>query len=143
MMLRRLNPSQGVCNGTRLICKTFMPNLIHAEVATGPHKGTPFIISRINIHTTIEQFGVEFKRCQFLIRPAFAVIINKSQGQALDSVGLCLPDHVFSHGQLYVALSRVKRPEDIKILITAPTSTLTFEEGKYTSNIVYTERFRN
>ena len=54
-----------------------MPNSIQAEVATGPHKGTPFIIPRINIHTTIEQVGVEFKRCQFPIRLAFAMTINK------------------------------------------------------------------
>ena len=120
-----------------------MPNSIQAEVATGPHKGTSFIIPRINIHTTIEQVGVEFKRCQFPIRLAFAMTINKPQGQTLDSVGLYLPDHVFTHGQLYVALSRVKRPEDIKILITTPTSTPAFGEGKYTSNIVYTEIFRN
>ena len=122
---------------------SFMSNSIHAEVATGPHRGKLFLIPRITIYTTVEQVGVEFKRCQFPIRPAFAMTINKSQGQTLDSVGLYLPAPVFSHGQLYVALSRVKRPEDIKILITAPSSTLPNLEGKYTSNIVYAEIFRN
>lgn len=143
MMLRNLDPSQGICNGTRMTCRAFMPNSIHAEVATGPHKGKLFLIPRITIYTTVEQVGVEFKRCQFPIRPAFAMTINKSQGQTLDSVGLYLSAPVFSHGQLYVALSQVKRPEDIKILITAPSSTLPNLGGKYTSNIVYAEIFRN
>ena len=33
--------------------------------------------------------------------------INKSQGQTLDIVGICLKKPVFAHGQLYVALSQV------------------------------------
>ena len=32
--------------------------------------------------------------------------INKVQGQTVPTVGMCLPELVFSHGQFYVALSR-------------------------------------
>nr|VDD52779.1 unnamed protein product [Brassica oleracea] len=38
--------------------------------------------------------------------------INKNQGQSLKQVALYLPWKVFTHGQLYVALSRVTTPED-------------------------------
>jgi len=45
---------------------------------------------------------------------AFAITINKSQGQSLEDVGLYLPRPVFAPGQLYVALSRVGNPDWIK-----------------------------
>ena len=44
--------------------------------------------------------------------------INKSQGQTLNNVGLYLPEAVFGHGQLYVALSRVGDDKQIQVLIT-------------------------
>jgi ATP-dependent DNA helicase PIF1 len=48
---------------------------------------------------------------------SYATTINKLQGQSLDYVGLYLPKDVFSHGQLYVSLSRNKSKKGIKILI--------------------------
>ncbi len=42
------------------------------------------------------------------MRPAFAMTINKSQGQTFKHIGIFLRDSVFSHGQLYVALSRAR-----------------------------------
>jgi hypothetical protein len=51
------------------------------------------------------------------VRPAFAMTINKSQGQTMKSVGVYLPNSVFTHGQLYVALSRVGSPGAVKLLV--------------------------
>jgi len=48
----------------------------------------------------------EFKRLQFLVRLAFAMTINKAQGQSLQVCGLNLENPCFSHKQLYVACSR-------------------------------------
>ncbi|GFX51010.1 ATP-dependent DNA helicase [Trichonephila clavipes] len=69
----------------------------------------------------------EFKRLQFPVRLAFAMTINKAQGQSLQVCGLNLENPCFSHGQLYVACSRVGKPSDL--FDYAP-------DGK-TRNIVY------
>jgi ATP-dependent exoDNAse (exonuclease V) alpha subunit len=41
----------------------------------------------------------KLKRLQFPVLLAFAMTIDKSQGQTLKKVGIYLPKPVFSHGQ--------------------------------------------
>lgn len=63
--------------------------------------------------------------------------INKAQGQALNFVGIYLPQSVYGHGQLYVALSRAKTANSVKELIR-PTSCGDSNDG-CTRNVVYQE----
>jgi ATP-dependent DNA helicase PIF1 len=65
--------------------------------------------------------------------------INKSQGQSLNQVGIYLPEPVFTHGQLYVALSRVTSKDHLKILINNSNDI----PNKYTKNIVYKDVIQN
>jgi hypothetical protein len=51
---------------------------------------------------------------------SFAMTINKAQGQTIPTVRIFLPEHVFSHGQLYVALSRAASCEHVKVLAYPP-----------------------
>ncbi|PWZ21612.1 hypothetical protein Zm00014a_019624 [Zea mays] len=64
--------------------------------------------------------------------------INKSQGQTLSTVGLYLDRPVFTHGQLYVAVSRVTSRSGLRILIENPDGFC----GSQTRNVVYREVLR-
>ncbi|XP_053566967.1 uncharacterized protein LOC128656828 [Bombina bombina] len=117
MLLRNLNTKRGLCNGTRLIVKDLKPNLIIAEVLTGTAQNQMVFTPKIDLAPANTELPFILRRRQFPIKLAFAMTINKSQGQTLDKVGIFLPEPVFSHGQLYVAMSRVRTSSDVKIKI--------------------------
>jgi ATP-dependent DNA helicase PIF1 len=77
-----------------------------------------------------QMFPFQFKRKQFPIRLSFAMTVNKSQGQTIPNVGVYLPAPVFSHGQLYVAISRATARMNIKILTLPPNDVAEKEEAR-------------
>ncbi|KAL9308462.1 putative DNA helicase [Arabidopsis thaliana] len=54
---------------------------------------------------------------QFPLSVAFAMTINKSQGQSLANVDIYFPKPIFSNRQLYVVMFRVKSKGGLKVLI--------------------------
>ena len=108
MLMRNLDPASGLLNGTRFVVKRLQPNVINAEICTGRHSGKHVLIPRIALTPSDNTFPFTLRRRQFPVRAASAMTINKSQGQTLDAVGLFLPEPVFTHGQLYDALSRAR-----------------------------------
>ena len=110
MLLRNLNPKQGLCNGTRLLITSMTQRLIRAIVISGTHQMTKCIIPRVTLYPKNNPYPFNFGRRQFPLRHAYVMTINKSQGQTFKRTGLLLPDAVFAHGQLYVAFSRCGYP---------------------------------
>jgi ATP-dependent DNA helicase PIF1 len=102
--------TSGLANGTRLIVIQLMQHVIEAKMATSPAKGQRVFIPRLSITPSdTERMPFTLRRRQFPMRPAFGMTINKVQGQTLKMVGIFLPKPVFTHGQLYVAMSWVPR----------------------------------
>lgn len=135
MLLRNLAPSDGLCNGTRLLVKSVINGrMLEATIVTGSHAGETVLIPRMKLSPDEGVFGFEWSRLQFPVRVAFAMTINKAQGQTLARVGVFLEQPCFSHGQLYVAASRVGLPANIRFAVVQNA------DGQFrTTNIVYHE----
>ncbi|XP_047537866.1 ATP-dependent DNA helicase pif1-like [Vanessa atalanta] len=127
MLLRNLSPPT-MCNGTRLLIKELRENIIVATILTGSAIGQLTYIPRISIIST--ELPIPFERLQYPVKISFALTINKAQGQTFSLVGIDLRKQCFSHGQLYVSLSRVGSSERQYILLP---------DNNTTSNIVYQE----
>jgi len=131
ILLRNIGPANGLCNGTRLVVRGFQRNTIDAEIVLGQHAGKRVFFPRIPLcPSDDEMFPFQFKRKQFPIRLSFAMTVNKSQGQTIPNIGVYRPDPVFSHRQLYVAMSRATARKNIKILALPPNAAKLEERSK-------------
>jgi hypothetical protein len=80
LLLRNLNQSIGLCNGTRLIVKRLGQRVIKAKIITRNNVSKCVFIPCI-IMSPSETDSPFVLRCrQFLVQVAFAMTINKSQG---------------------------------------------------------------
>lgn len=128
-------------NGTRMRIKCMHNNAVDCEVLTGTSKGKRILIPRINLTYSSTLLPFNFQQTQFPLVPAFAMTINKSQGQTFDRVGILLRQPVFTHGQLYVAASRVKSFDCLKFYIEKKNrqGQLADDDRYFTQNVVFTE----
>ncbi|XP_021747421.1 ATP-dependent DNA helicase PIF6-like [Chenopodium quinoa] len=99
----------------------FFPNIVQCVIAVGQYKGNHVFIPRINLHPSASaKYPFQFERKQFPLKLSFAMTINKSQGKTLNRVSVYLPCPCFSHGQLYVSLSRYKKQKDVTVFAARP-----------------------
>ncbi|XP_060846201.1 ATP-dependent DNA helicase PIF1-like [Rhopalosiphum padi] len=134
MLLRNLDSKRRLCNGTRLVVTELRRFNFKARMLSGGAQDD-IIIPAIPLTSSGEDdLPIIMRRVQFPVRLSFAMTINKSQGQTFDRVGLLLPSPVFTHGQLYVAFSRVRNSQSIRIGMFGD------DRGRFvTKNIVYRE----
>lgn len=139
IILRNLAPGAGVCNGSRATVIKMSERVLEVRLMGGSHDGESVLIPRITIIPSDSQgeFTFSLRRRQFPVNLAFAMTINKAQGQSVKYVGIDLRSPVFSHGQLYVALSRATSADRVRVVLPDGHSHCT------TTNIVYPEILLN
>jgi len=121
-----------MCNGTRLRLLGINRNCLQVAILGGRWDGEIRLLPRIKLTTSDEELPFILERKQFPVRLCFAMTVNKSQGQSLKQVGVDLRSDAFTHGQLYVALSRVTSLDGLTLLSSSDTPTVI-------SNVVYPE----
>ena len=137
LLMRNIAPDEGLTRNTRLRVISLGLNTVRVRKVTNDKEYT---IHKISFKHQLP-FGRSFEmiRNQLPLSLAYAITINKSQGQEFQKVLLDLTTPCFSHGHLYVGLSRIRRPQDILVytqddLIDDDATSL-----KYTTNVVYKE----
>ena len=134
MLIRNLSINEGLCNGMRLLILHLGNNLLKCRILIGDKTGDEVFIKRITLYCKdVNPFT--FTRRQFPIKLAFAMTINKSKGQTFDRIGVDLRKDIFNHGQLYLAFSRVRSSEALRIYLDNQ------RENNASKNYVYKELY--
>ncbi|XP_074353358.1 uncharacterized protein LOC141692425 [Apium graveolens] len=137
MLMRKLNQTLGLCNGTRMIVTKCLRFCVEFEVICGTFVGSKHFIPRMELSPSDTKMPFKLVRKQMPLQICYAMTINKSQGHSLKTVGLYLPKSVFSHGQYYIAISRVTSPTGLTIFVDDESGAAT----NITQNVVYKEVF--
>ena len=139
-LVRSLDPKKGFCNGTRCFLKSKTRNLLVVTPLSG---GDDILVPRVPMECTESKLGIPFIRRQFPILLAYYLTLNRSQGQTLDTVGIELPESVFSHGHVYVGAARTGDPDKLHFYADQTEYediAAELEEGKtYVRNVVWPE----
>ena len=138
MLLKNLNPERGLCNGTRLIICEIGQYVLKVKILGGCNDRID-LIPRFTLSTLPGDLPFILTRKQFPIKVSFTMTINKSQGQSLKKVAVDLRESAFTHGQLYVALSRSTSADGVTVLLSSDQSTGELK----TDNVVYLELLAN
>ena len=139
--MQNLNQKRGHCNGTRYIVTQVSSRIIYETklVCNANDPNATIMIPKILIHTKQDDFPFNLKRTQWPVRIAYVMSMNKSQGHTFTKCGLLLPNSFFTHGQLYVGLSRYGEPNNFYIYINQDEYSHLPNDKFYTRNVVYPE----
>ncbi len=116
ILMRAVDKEEKFATNTRVRIAHIKRNTVRIQSLQEPNKffTLPRFVFKISL--SIGK-GYEMTRHQFPLRLAYSMSINKSQGQQYDRCPVDLRSMAFSHGHLNVALSRIRDPSNVAILV--------------------------
>lgn len=135
-LLRNLSIDMGLVKNVRIVVvgmgsKLITVRVLHDTQTSETNPSADILLPRITFKERLPS-GHMLCRRQFPLAPAYASTFHSCQGLTLDSVGVDLTQDVFTHGQLYTALSRIRNRSDAIVRLPAP-------ECSITANVTYKE----
>jgi len=139
MCLRAFN--RQLNNGDRGIVQSISMYRLGIHMITGSCAGSIVHLPRTRFTPATASMKMEMTRLQFGVAVAFAITVSKSQSCGFQHVGIWLNDHLFAHGQLYLALSRIHVTSDgtYTLLFASRDNIMQDDRGVFARNIVYSE----
>ncbi|TMX05173.1 hypothetical protein EJD97_001943 [Solanum chilense] len=129
LLLMILNRTEGLCNGTRLVITHLGIWSVSANIISSKNLGSCVTIPGIILSPNEIKSPFKLQSRQLPLATYYAMIINKIQSQTLNQVGLYLPKQVFTHGQLYVAISQIITREGLDFVnVDGETDDQTFSK---------------
>ena len=117
-LIRNLSIDRGLVKNTHVVINSLGRRLITVRVLHGMRgvctESENILIPRISFSSVLPS-GHTLLHLQFPLAPAYATTFNSCQGLTLDSVAVDLIRPVFSHGQLYTALSRIRHRSHARV----------------------------
>lgn len=110
-LMRNMSPERGCIKNVRAVVHQAGRRLVAVQLLRPENNFQPdnhiTLLPRIPFEIKLST-GHTLVRRQFPIAAAYATTFNSCQGLTLDRAGIDLTRPVFSHGQLYTALSRLR-----------------------------------
>jgi hypothetical protein len=122
-----------LANNQRVRVKKITSRLITVETIDSKRRIVSIPRIRFKYKPTVNT-SYKMMRVQFPLRLCYAMTINKSQGQSFDQILLDITESSFCHGQTYVAWSRVRSFDKIRLIVT--NENLNFIDDRYVPAIL-------
>ena len=87
ILLRSLDPTQGMCNASRLTIIEISSHVIDAEIATGAHRGNRVFIPRIVMIPSETDFPFVLRQNNFPFVLHFALLLTKDKDRVWNLLG--------------------------------------------------------
>jgi hypothetical protein len=132
-IMRNLDINEGLVKNRKVVVERLLERVVEVRLIESSSSRNTFCIPRITFDFRPQNCPWTIRRRQFLLRLAYATTFNSCQGLTLDKVVIDLRTNVFSHGQLYCSVSRVRNRTSCRKLLEEDN------ESGTTKNVVYQE----